>query len=353
VGSLATNELTLQQFTKVMDIIQSSVNTEALMNGIEEGDEDDEDDENESPKASGFSTSKKSQVLSVDNDDGDIAVEDAWDEDSAMEEISEEEAAREIFDKLRKGSSRLPIVNFLKWEDVQELLDVEAISKDDLAKSIENVGLKTDTDAMTFEQFFDLIQIIDNFVDKEKLPLDQSDVVFEKRVQVENEEDVDRVMDLVDDLMEDETDEESFSDGNGSVKISYVKNGVKTEGLRALNAMQDDLDVAENDQADDDEEVMEMFKELSKGKSYITEKALRKWDELKEIIEAELATKEIIDGYISRIGIKEGQVSFNQFKKFINLLDTVLVDEDGEILGLDDEGKAVDLEGIDEIDDDE
>ena len=31
------------------------------------------------------------------------------------------------------------------------------------------------------------------------------------------------------------------------------------------------------------DEINEMFEELSKGKSYITEKVLRKWDKLQEI----------------------------------------------------------------------
>ena len=39
--------------------------------------------------------------------------------------------------------------------------------------------------------------------------------------------------------------------------------------------MQQDLDDKREEEEEDDEEVLEMFDELSKGKDYITEKALR------------------------------------------------------------------------------
>ena len=39
--------------------------------------------------------------------------------------------------------------------------------------------------------------------------------------------------------------------------------------------MQQDLDDQREEEEEDDEEVLEMFDELSKGKDYITEKALR------------------------------------------------------------------------------
>jgi hypothetical protein len=93
------------------------------------------------------------------------------------------------------------------------------------------------------------------------------------------------------------------------------------------------------------------FEELSKGKDYITEKALRNWDELKELIEADLASKEIIDSYLARIEIKNGRVSLKAFKAFMTMLDMVLVDESGNLLSMDDIDKAVDLDALDDDED--
>jgi hypothetical protein len=86
------------------------------------------------------------------------------------------------------------------------------------------------------------------------------------------------------------------------------------------------------------------FNELSKGKDYIPEKRLRKWDELKELIEADLVTEEILESYFSRLDIVDGKVDFRVFQQFIGMLDMVLVDDEGTLLGLDDQDRAVDLD---------
>ena len=86
------------------------------------------------------------------------------------------------------------------------------------------------------------------------------------------------------------------------------------------------------------------FNELSKGKDYIPEKRLRKWDELKELIEADLVTEEILESYFSRLDIVDGKVDFRAFQQFIGMLDMVLVDDEGTLLGLDDQDRAVDLD---------
>lgn len=90
------------------------------------------------------------------------------------------------------------------------------------------------------------------------------------------------------------------------------------------------------------------FEELSKGKDYITEKALRKWDELQELIEAELASQEVIDSYLARIEITNGRVSLKAFKHFMRMLDMVIVDDNGNFLTMDDADKAVDIDSLDD-----
>jgi len=48
---------------------------------------------------------------------------------------------------------------------------------------------------------------------------------------------------------------------------------------------------------DYDDETVDMFQEISKGKDFISVKQLLKWDEIKELISSELVSQEIIDGY--------------------------------------------------------
>lgn len=72
-------------------------------------------------------------------------------------------------------------------------------------------------------------------------------------------------------------------------------------------------------------------------------KALRKWDELQGLIEAELLSPAALDSYLERLDTKDGKVTLDVFRDFVAMLDTVLVDEQGNILGLDEADRAVDL----------
>ena len=73
-------------------------------------------------------------------------------------------------------------MHFLEWEDIQELLQSNALSSDSLATCIENAGIIVD-DAraldnsnaeLTFEMFYDLIQLIDTVIDHSKLSVDDA-----------------------------------------------------------------------------------------------------------------------------------------------------------------------------------
>jgi hypothetical protein len=68
-------------------------------------------------------------------------------------------------------------------------------------------------------------------------------------------------------------------------------------------------------------------------------------------VEAELASKEVIDSYLSRIEIKDGKVSLDAFRHFMSMLDMVLVDESGNFV--DDASKAVDVGALEDYDDDD
>jgi hypothetical protein len=278
VGSYESGEITLQQFTTLIDIIQGAVDESKLSYEYEE-----EEDGGKGGK--GFQSSTKTSVLGGDDDDADGEDTDGDYDDG--EEVSEEEAARQIFEDLSKGTGTVALVDFLKWEDIQELLECGALSKDSLATAIENVGVSVDASNIAFEQFYDLLQVVDEFVDREKLPLDQSDLVFENKIEVGGQGDLGRVMTLVDGLLDgDDDDEDGETDAedgdedndvgavldSSGLKISYIKGDQRAEGSAAIAAMQQDLEEQREEEEEDDEEVLEMFDELSKGKDYITEK---------------------------------------------------------------------------------
>ena len=90
---------------------------------------------------------------------------------------------------------------------------------------------------------------------------------------------------------------------------------------------------------------------MSRGKDYIKEKALR--DEVKELVEAELASQEQIDSYLSRIKIKDGRIDLKAFRHFMSMLDMVLVDASGNFLTMDEADRAVDINSLDDDEDDE
>lgn len=98
------------------------------------------------------------------------------------------------------------------------------------------------------------------------------------------------------------------------------------------------------------------FNEISKGKSYITEKQLRKWDELLDTVDAGFIDMKTVDGYIKQLNIPaNGQIGLELFMAFMEKMDRILVDDAGNMLGLDEEGLAVDLDGMsdDDLDDDD
>lgn len=88
------------------------------------------------------------------------------------------------------------------------------------------------------------------------------------------------------------------------------------------------------------------FQDLSKGKGYITEKALRKWDELQGLVDADIAPQEVIDSMFARVQVENGRVSLPAFRQFIGMLDTVLVDDAGNMLSFDEQDRAVNMGGL-------
>lgn len=156
VGSYDNGELTLEQFMQLTDIIQRDMDATKLSESYEKKVAKQERQEAANGSASlGFKTSQESQVLRVPKTSTNEA-ETKDDEEEGMfdevDELSEEEATREIFNELKgKNSNTLSLVDFIRWDDVQGLLASEALSKDDLASAIEKTGVTVENGQLTFE----------------------------------------------------------------------------------------------------------------------------------------------------------------------------------------------------------
>ena len=132
---------------QLIDIIQGAVDDSNLKYEYEE--------DEMSGKDKKFETSKKSSVLNGNDSDEDEEEENWGDDESGgdFEVLTEEEAARQAFEELlAEGSDKISLVDFLQWEDVQELLEVGALSKDDLATAIENAGVSVEEDGIEFDK---------------------------------------------------------------------------------------------------------------------------------------------------------------------------------------------------------
>jgi hypothetical protein len=114
----------------------------------------------------------------------------------------------------------------------------------------------------------DLLQLIDHFVDQDKIPrLNDSDfddsVAFEARSADDEEGDVQmgdaQMRKMVDDFV-----------GEGEVDVKVSEDEDEDEDEEGEGEGEEEIDP----------EVLEMFGELSKGKGYITEKALRRCDKI-------------------------------------------------------------------------
>ncbi len=295
VGALDSGEMSYKQFSQLIDIIQKDIDQADLMGALQ----DDEDDL--SPH---ITSSRKAGVMAVSDGDEDDEYGNI-DEDSfsagQYEPMNEEEELQSIYDELRGSKDTLPLVDFLKWEDVQELLEIGAVSKDALAECIEKVGVTVEDGDLSQEQFGDLIELLDGLVDQSKLVMEEGDI------------------DL-DDLLDKEHDSRVLLAPNSD-----------DDTQTALEASLDMLLGEDSEQ--EAQEVREMFEDLAKGKEEISQKQLRKWDELQELVDAGLTNKDTIDRYVDKLDLAEDEgVTFPKFQLFISYLDRVLLDEGGEFL---------------------
>jgi hypothetical protein len=155
VGSYDSGELSLEQFMLLTDMIQRDIDATKLSESYEK--KVAKQEREDGVASLGFQTSQQPQVLRVPTSasDKDSTDDEEDDEDELFEagdELSEEEATREVFNELKEeGSETLSLVSFIRWDDVQELLGSGALSKDDLAAAIEKTGVTVESGSLTFE----------------------------------------------------------------------------------------------------------------------------------------------------------------------------------------------------------
>ena len=70
----------------------------------------------------------------------------------------EKKMARELYDELRAGQLGLTIESFMKWEDIEDVLDNGIIDEETMEIIIDEVGVKNGI--LTFEQFYELVELV-------------------------------------------------------------------------------------------------------------------------------------------------------------------------------------------------
>ena len=99
--------------------------------------------------------------------------------------------------------------------------------------------------------------------------------------------------------------------------------------------------------------LMLQWRDLSQGREFVSLKELRKWDELVDTVDSGFIEMSTVEGYIQRLNTPNDRINLNEFKKFMAMMDQILVDESGNILSLDDADKAINLDELDYDEDDE
>lgn len=181
VGSYDSGEMNYDQFKGVLDAVEENVDASSL--SIDE--EEFNDEERGSNIQPTIPVGQRSKVLAIKDEEevSNTLIDDLADDDSENEEEMLLEM-REIFNELRGAKEQnLPVVKFLEWDEMQSLLESGAITADNLATCIEKVGIVVDNKGranqdLNFEMFSDLVSIIEDYIDKDKLVDSQGIFVF-------------------------------------------------------------------------------------------------------------------------------------------------------------------------------
>lgn len=256
--------MTMEQFIKAMDHIdRSMISSQA-----------DGEDENE--------------LEPTDSDDGALLAE----EEEALrenEQKSDEEMARELFDLLKpKDSEMLPLRTFTSWSQLRDAIKSGELTVERLQELIEDVVKPEDNKQLSFEKFFRLLSAVESEVVKNQET--QNEMI--KRTAIAKE--------------------------RGSSKSLTAKEELDF----AIKDAEGDLQEMEQDMQID---VRNIFEELSRGRKFITDSAVKKWADLKEMVDSGCLQQEVVEKILQQVRRSDGTLDFPAFEKFMSLLDKEMV----------------------------
>ena len=275
VGSLETGKLNVAQFLKVIDIIQDDI----------------EIDPAEFPTFDNLSNSVKVEPSKNENE--------------------KQAAAKEIYDQIRGNSATLPVSSLLEWDDLNELIKCGALTKRKLSNCLGKIGFsESTTETISFESFYELLGLIDTVADADKIKN-----ILHEGFSDDGEIDLDSTLKMI---------------ATGNSPSSTAADIEDDDEEDEDDSVDLDLDLDGIESSFSPADVEDMFKTISKNKPFITEKQLRKWDELVELIDSGFATQAVIDSHLQKLNIsKDTKIDISLFEEFVAMLDNVDLDDDG------------------------
>jgi len=376
-------EITFEQFVEVVDMLQDAM--EGMTTDLDDF-EDDDEEESVSPvikvptkitvpdvkKVEAIPITKKSDpivakaVVEEEEEEENDSEDSDEDDDETMKDV-----ARELFDELKGGDSKLSVAAFKSWSDVKDLVDNDLITSEALNEMILKVsnGKKN----LDFEQFFSLVSSLDEsgeddfdeetlekvelngeeeeMNDKEMREIAQEEFDSlrgkEKKVSVialkawsnviEMLEDQVITKDQLDEIVGDVADGKKQLDFEQFYEIVIALENAAVEGNEYLEKIEDDEEKADaTDVEDDDEDLLEisktLFDELRGKDKKVSVTAFMGWSEIKEMMEDGVMTQEQLTEIVAEIADGKKQLDFETFHAIVKQLDNMADDmeEDDE-----------------------
>jgi hypothetical protein len=177
------------------------------------------------------------------------------------------------------------------------------------------------------------VQLIEDYIDQDKLSAKYGDIVFEERLNFDMREGSDKVMEMVKTL----TDPENDDDGDMFEMDQFnpdntIDSSDQEEGEEEGNDDDDDDDdddVNFDFNTDEDyQELRDAFDSMKSKDGKVQVSAFKKWDVISELIEDEYITEGDLRDSISEVGVKGNKLDFEQFVEVFESLEDKAVGED-------------------------
>jgi Ca2+-binding EF-hand superfamily protein len=236
-----------------------------------------------------------------DGEDGDRDGSSSDDEDASEDEAEREALRKEIFEEMANAKGKVPVKDFLAWDEITELVDDGDLDATALRAMVKEVGSSA-SGALDYDQFCDMLSMIEEAT----ADLDAPDEEGEEPGQVGQRR----------------SDESMTTPANSAARVA-----------RSVDEREAERDTAEDAEGDDeptDEELDEMarlvFAELlPAGKTLLPVKSLLAWDGIKDEIAAGALTKADVARVIKEVDVKSsGLLDFDQFLEVMDAVEEIL-----------------------------